>query len=129
MTAYFPVSEKPGMVTAISILTLISGITNILIGIGVSAGVVVSTFGIGLLCIPLTILPIILGIFEIIYAAQLLPNPPKVIKLNTTIAILELIAIVAGNVISLVTGILVLIAQNDPDVKNYFAQLDSVNVY
>jgi hypothetical protein len=129
MTAYTPTQEKPGMLTAITILTLISGITNILIGIGLSAGIVISTLGIGLLCVPLTILPIILGIFEIIYSTQLLSNPPKVAKLNTTIAILELIAILVGNVISLVTGILVLVAQNDPAVKNYLAQYGSPRVY
>ena len=121
MTAYAPYQEKPGMVTAISILTLISGITNIIAGISWSIGAGATI--VGLLCVPITICPIILGVFEIIYASKLLSSPPKVDKINTTIAILEIVAILSGNIISLVTGILALVANNDPAVKNYFAQL------
>lgn len=127
MTAYAPIQEKPGMVTTISIMTLISGIANIIAGISWSIGAAFTI--VGLCIIPVTILPIILGVFEIIYAAKLLANPTKVFKFNTTIAILEIIAILCGNIISLVTGILALAYQNDPAVKNYFAQISSPRVY
>lgn len=115
--------EKPGEVTAITIMTLISGITNILAALGWSFSIVVGTLGFGFLCVPLTILPGILGVFEIIYAANLLSTPPKPVRPSQTLAILEICAIVFLNVISLVTGILALVFYNNPAVQEYFARL------
>lgn len=116
-------TQKPGMVTALSIMTLVNGILNILYGLGVTVSVVVGTFGIGLLfCAPFTILPAVLGIFEIIYASKLLSNPPQPVRPNRTIAILEITSIIAGGVISAVVGIVALVFYNDPGVRAYFAQ-------
>lgn len=56
--------EKPGQVTAIIVLTLVSGITNILAALGWTFAIVLGTLGIGLLCAPITLLPGVLGIFE-----------------------------------------------------------------
>lgn len=116
--------ERPGMVTAIAIMTLVNGVLNILYALSVTFGIVLGTFGIGLLCAPLTILPGILGIFEIIYATQLLAIPPRAVKPNQTIAILEIAAIAAGNVISLIVGILALVFYNDPAVRMYFGRIN-----
>jgi len=113
--------QKPGQLSAIAILTLVSGITNILAGLGWSLTIVVGTLGIGILCLPLTILPVILGVFEIIYAAKLLAEPVRT-NLSQTIAILEIVGVLSGNVISLVAGILALVFANDEAVKAYFAQ-------
>jgi hypothetical protein len=60
--------QKPGMVQAIAIMTLINGILNILYGLSVTAGIVLGTLFVGIICAPVTILPVVLGIFEIIYA-------------------------------------------------------------
>jgi hypothetical protein len=120
--------EKPGPVTAISILTLVSGIFNILLALIWTAGVAIFTLGIGLLCSPLLILPAILGVFEIIYAAQLMVSPPRPMKPSMTIAILEIICILEGNVVALVAGVLALVFYNEPVVKNYFAQINSNRV-
>ena len=117
--------QRPGMVQAITIMTLINGILNILASISVTGAIVIGTLGIGLICAPFTILPIVLGIFEIIYATNLMANPPKVKQPNQTIAILEIVCILIGNVVSLVVGILALVFYNDEEVKNYFAQLNS----
>jgi len=117
--------QKPGMVQAIAIMTLINGILNILAGLSVTTAVVLGTLGFGLLCAPVTILPSILGIFEVIYAANLLANPPKALQPSQTIAILEIACIIVGNVISLVVGILALVFYNDEEVKAYFAQINS----
>jgi hypothetical protein len=125
MSTYPSTSEKPGMVTALSIMTLINGILNIIWALGATASIVLGTLGIGLLCAPITILPAVLGIFEIIYAANLMANPPKPVKPSMTLAILEICCILVGNVISLVVGILALVFYNDPSVKNYFAQLNT----
>ena len=120
----FPQS-RPGMVQAIAIMTLINGILNILAAIGITATVVLGTLGIGLLCAPITISPLALGIFEIIYATNLLANPPKVKQPNQLIAILEIACIIIGNVVSLVVGILALVFYNDEEVKAYFAKLNT----
>ena len=102
-------------------MTLVNGILNILWGLGATGSIVLGTFGIGLLCAPVTILPLILGVFEIIYATKLLANPPQPVRPSQAIAILEICCILAGNVISLVIGILALVFYNDDAVKTYFA--------
>ena len=120
-TSYQP---KPGKVQAIAIMTLINGILNILWGIGLTGSVVLGTLGIGLLCAPLTLLPLVLGIFEIIGGAKLMGEPPR--KFNVqTIAILEVVAILAGDGISLIVGILNLVFYNEPPTKHYIDSLPS----
>ena len=119
------VSEKPGMFTALSIMTLISGVVNIVYSLIVTGGIVLGTFGIGLLCAPITILPAILGVFEILYAVKLLANPPQPVQPSQAIAILEICCIITLNVISTVTGILALVFYNDPAVKAYFAKINA----
>jgi hypothetical protein len=125
MTTATPSVQKPGMVTALTIMTLINGILNILYALGFTAAIVLGTFGIGLLCAPLTILPAILGIFEILYAVKLLSNPPQPVKPSQTLAVLEIVCIITGNVISMVVGILALVFYNDTSVKDYFARINS----
>jgi hypothetical protein len=121
-------AQEPGMVTALTIMTLVNGILNIMWSLGVTLGIVLGTFGIGLLCAPITLLPGVLGIFEILYAAKLLANPPQPVKPSQTIAILEICCIVAGNVISLVVGILALVFYSDTAVKAYFARINGAVV-
>jgi len=116
---------KPGALTAISVMTLVSGILNILWSLGLTAGIVLGTLGVGILCAPLTILPLVLGIFEIIYAARLLPNPPRPTKPSQTIAIMEICCVLFGNVLSLIAGILALVFYNQPEVQCYFECLNS----
>lgn len=119
-----PVRQKPGKVQAIAIMTLINGILNIMYGIGLTFTVAVSTWGIGLLCAPITILPSVLGIFEIIGATKLMGNPPR--KFNVqTIAILEIACIIVGDVIGLIIGILNLVFYNEPETRQYIDSLPS----
>ena len=113
------------MIQAIAIMTLANGILNILYGLGVTAAIVLGTFFIGIICAPLTILPVVLGIFEILYAVKLLATPPQPVKPSQTIAILEIVAVLSGNVISAVVGILALVFYTDANVKAYFAKLNS----
>jgi hypothetical protein len=119
-----PGAEKPGMVTALAIMTLVNGILNVLWGLGVTVSIVLGTLGLGLLCAPITILPAILGVIEIVYAARLLATPVKPVRPSTTIAILEIAAIVTGNVISLVVGIVALVFYADSSVRAYFARIN-----
>ena len=125
---YGPVASvglKPGKVMTITILTLISGISNIIVTLVWTGLIVVGTSGIGLLCTPVTFLPLVLGIFEIIYAAKLLSSPPKPVQPARVIAILEIFAILAANIFSLVTGILALVFYNDQEVLDYFARINA----
>jgi hypothetical protein len=73
-----------------------------------------------------TILPTVLGVFEIIYALKLLNNPPQPVQPSTTIAILEVLTVLTGNVFSMIVGILALVFYNDPQVKEYFARLNGI---
>jgi hypothetical protein len=65
----------------------------------------------------------LLGIFEIIYAVNLLANPPKVKEPSQTLAIAEIVGVLSGNIMSLIAGILALVFYSNPNVQNYFAQL------
>ena len=118
-------SEKPGMFTALSIMTLVSGIINVIYGLTITLLIVVGTIGIGLLCAPVTILPTILGVFEILYAIKLLSNPQQPVQFSQAIAIMEICCIVTGNVLSTVAGILALVFYNDSAVKSYFVKINS----
>lgn len=108
-------------ITFIAILSLVNGIINILWALGVSIGAAVSI--IGLCAIPLTILPAVLGGFEIAYAAHLLSNPPIPCKPNSTIAILDILCILQGNFISLVAGIILLVFYHDLEIVQWFSDL------
>jgi hypothetical protein len=112
------------MVQALAIMTLINGILNILYGAGVTAVIVLGTLFVGTICAPITILPVVLGIFEIAYAVKLLANPPQPVKPSQTIAILEIVAVVSGNGISAIIGVLALVFYADANVKAYFATLN-----
>jgi hypothetical protein len=114
---------KPGKVQAISIMLLVNGILNILAGLGATASIVLGTIGFGLICAPITILPTVLGVFEVVYASKLLSMPPKPVKNLQTIAILEIVAVVCGLGVSAVVGILNLVFLSEPEVKAYLASI------
>ena len=124
MNTQFTNQSKPALVNVIAWITLASGIVNLFWGIGASAAVLASTWGIGIICMPITILPTVLGIFEIIYAAKLLSNPPQPIQPSTNLAILEIVCVIVGNLFAVVVGILALVFYNDLTVKDYFARLN-----
>lgn len=128
MSTQFPYPQKPTLVNVIAWMTLASGIVNLFWGLGVSLSILLGTLGLGIFCIPLTIPPTILGVFEIIYAAKLLSNPPQAVQPSTTLAILEIVCILAGNVFSVVVGILALVFYNDLAVREYFARLNGMPV-
>jgi hypothetical protein len=122
MNSQFTNQQKPTLVNVIAWMTLTSGIVNLFWGIAAS-GAALSTF-IGVVCTPITILPTVLGIFEIIYAAKLMSNPPQRVQPSTNIAILEIVCVLVGNIFAVVVGILALVFYNDLAVKDYFARLN-----
>ena len=114
--------QRPTLVNVIAWTTLASGIVNIIWGLAAS-GTALATI-IGIICTPITILPTVLGVFEILYAAKLLSNPPQAVQPSTNIAIFEIVCILMGNVFAMVVGILSLVFYNDQIVKDYFARLN-----
>ncbi|NWF65034.1 MAG: hypothetical protein HXY38_12090 [Chloroflexi bacterium] len=115
--------QKPGLLTAIALMTLVSGIINLFWGV-VASATALGTI-IGVVCLPIAILPTILGIFEIIYAAKLLSAQPQPAQPSTAIAVFEILTFLMGNIFSMVVGILSLIFYNDVTVKDYFTRLNA----
>lgn len=116
-------NTKPAKVQTIAILVLINGILNIVWG-GILALLGVISL-VGILCAPVLILPMILGVFELIYALNLLAEPPKVKEPSQAIAILEICDILFLNIFGVVVGVLSLIFINEEEVKAYFDSLAS----
>lgn len=111
---------KPNDINTLGILTLISGVVNIGIGLGLTFISAITV--IGLCCVPITLLPLVLGVFEIIYAVRLLSDPPKPTQPWKVVAILEICGILYSNVIALAAGIVALVLYNKPEVQDYFNQ-------
>jgi hypothetical protein len=122
MNSQFTNQQKPTLLNIIAWMTLASGIVNLFWGMAAS-GAALHTW-IGIVCTPITILPTFLGVFEIIYAAKLMSNPPQQVQPSTNIAILEIVCILVGNIFAVVVGILALVFYNDLAVKDYFAHLN-----
>jgi hypothetical protein len=121
MNTSYP-NQKPGLFTTIAVMTLTSGVINLFWGF-IASATALGTI-VGVVCLPITILPTILGVFEIIYAAKLLSAQPEPVQPSQTIAILEILTFLIGNIFSMVVGILALIFYNDVTVKEYFARLN-----
>jgi phage shock protein PspC (stress-responsive transcriptional regulator) len=115
--------EKPSNLTALGVLNIVSGVINIVAGLSVTFGFAISL--VGLICVPITILPAVLGVFEILYGIKLLASPPQPVKPSQAIAICQLITFLYLNVVSGVVGILALVFYNDPQVKEYFVTVNS----
>ena len=117
-------TQKPGLVTAIAVLTLTSGIINLFWGF-VASATALGTI-VGVICLPISILPTILGIFEIIYAAKLLSAQHQPVQPSQSIAIFEILTFLMLNIFSMVVGILALIFYNDLTIKDYFARINGM---
>jgi len=119
-------NQKPNLITVIAVTTLVSGIVNLFWGL-VASTTAIGTI-IGIFCLSLTILPAILGIFEIIYASKMLSNPPQPLQPSNDIAVFEILCFITGNIFSMIVGILSLVFYNDITVKNYFAELNETQI-
>lgn len=116
--------NKPGKVQTLSILIIISGVLNIFGGGVLALLIIIGTLGIGLFCAPILILPMILGVAELIHGMNLLADPPRVNEPSQAIAILEICSILFGNLFAVVVGGVNLIISSDQEVKEYFASLN-----
>lgn len=123
-TNSFPPAERPGKVQAIGILNVIDGVLNLLWSptlafIILSAGV--ATLGLGCLFLPLAALPMVTGILALISGLRLLNDRERRARPDTGIAVLQIVNVLSGNVISLGIGIAALVLYSDPEVKDYFS--------
>ena len=123
MNTSYP-NQKPGLFTTIVVMTLLSGIVNLFWGF-IASATALGTI-VGVICLPITILPTILGVFEIIYAAKLLSAQPEPVQPSQPIAVFEILMVFYFNIFSLVVGILALIFYNDVSVKEYFARINGM---
>jgi hypothetical protein len=104
---------KPGQVQAVAIMMLVGGILGLLtaLGIGVGSGFVCCLW-------PGLYFELVVSILLIIRAVNMLnqddQGPPR------TLAILQVIFIVNGDVINCVLGIVSIIMLNDPHVNEYY---------
>ncbi|MEO5887820.1 MAG: hypothetical protein ABIQ77_09165 [Anaerolineales bacterium] len=124
MNIQYNTLQKPTLVNVIAWMTLASGVTNLIWGVAAS-GTALATV-VGIICIPFTILPTVLGVFELIYAAKLFSNPAQLVQPSTNIAVFEIASVLTGNVFSMVVGILALVFYNDTVVRDYFARLNGI---
>jgi ABC-type polysaccharide/polyol phosphate export permease len=116
-------TQRPGLVTTLAALTLTSGIINVFFSLAITGLLILATLGIGLvLCAPFTLLPVLLGIFEIIYGARLLSSPLQPPRPNHLIAYLEIATLIYFNPVGLAVGIIALVIYNDETVKEYFSR-------
>ncbi|GAB4458517.1 MAG: hypothetical protein Kow0070_12300 [Anaerolineales bacterium] len=115
-------SQKPTLLQVTAWMTLVSGVVNLFWGFAAS-GTALATI-IGVVCVPLTILPAVLGVFELIYAAKLFSEPPQILQPSTNIAVFEIASMLTGNLFSTAVGILALVFYNDQAVRDYFARLN-----
>jgi uncharacterized membrane protein len=113
-----PSQTKSQKVKAIGILMIISGIINLFWGAGLGAGLAFT-----ICCAPWGLLPIVLGIFELVYGIRLMGFDTKRAPFATVqvVAVLEIVAILAGNIFSLVIGIINLVLLNEPEVRQSFS--------
>ena len=117
-------NQRPSLINLIAGMTLASGIVNVFWGV-IASHSAISTV-IGILCLPITILPAILGVAEIVYAARLFGGPAQPARPSTGIAALEIACILVGNAFSMVVGILALVFYNDLIVKRYFDEINGI---
>lgn len=111
------INPKPGKVQAMEVMLLVNGVLNIILGISLITGAFSSFLGV--LCLPLSILPAVLGVFEVIYGYRMISQKPVKSKDLKVIAICEIVSILYGNVISMVVGILNLAFLDENQVKQY----------
>jgi hypothetical protein len=122
-TNSYPPADRPGQLQAIGILNVLDGVLNIiwsptLAFIILTAGV--ASLGIGCIFLPLAALPMVTGILALLSGIRLLSSRPGPSRPDTGVAVLQIVNVLSGNVISLGIGIAALVLYNDAEVKAYF---------
>jgi hypothetical protein len=112
----------PQKVQIVGILMIVSAAFNIIIGLGFIVGFALSI--ILICCAPIGLLPLALGVFEVIYGIRLIGSGQEPVQRQTlqTIAILEIASILVSNVGSFIAGVVNLLLLSDPEVMAYYSK-------
>ena len=109
---------KPQKIRTVAIIWIVDGIWSILWGVGIILVALGSV--IGVICLPVSIYPFMLGVVEVVYGIKLLNDPVQLNKPPTFVSMMEIGNILFGDVIGLIAGIVTLTLLKDDDVKEYF---------
>lgn len=118
-------SQKPGKVQAIAIMALVDGILNVLYGLFLLlfAGIPLALTIVGLCAVPFLFYPIVVGVMGIIYGMKMVEQRPVGAQPHKTLAIMQIVNILFGNLLSLVAGIISLVFYNEEEVQAYYRSL------
>lgn len=104
--------EHPSEVIAIAIMAIVDAVIS---GLGGLVWMVT-------ICgIPLGIYAIVVAVMAGMYAYKLLSRPLQPVQPNKTLAIMQIVNIITGNIFSLAFGIISLVLYDQPKVRAYFA--------
>jgi hypothetical protein len=110
---------RPGLATAIAIMTLVGGILACLSSAGIWLYLVVATCGFGLIW-PGPYFGLVMGIMAIVKGTKLLNDHVGNETAPTGIAIMQIINIINCDVTNLVLGILTLTFSNSAECQAYY---------
>jgi hypothetical protein len=118
--------QKPGKVQAIAIMALVDGILNVLWGLFLLLifGIPLALTLVGLCVVPFLAYPLVVGVMGIIYGSKMLQERPAGAQPNKVLAIMQIVNILLGNVVSLVVGIISLVFYNEDEVQAYYRSLN-----
>lgn len=112
---------KPQNLKTYGVLTIVSGICNLIFTIGGFFLLVLGTIGFGLICFPLFIPTIVLGGFEIYYGMKFNDdNDHSVKNFPLAIPILQTATFMFGNIISGGIGIYGIVVSTMDEIKQYY---------
>ncbi len=111
--------QKPGKVTAIAIMTLIGGIYALVLGLSLILAAVFGTACFGCLY-PGIYYSFVVGVLAIVKGSKLLGKNDRYEKAPQGIAVMQIINILACDIVNCVMGILILVFLSDPEVKAYY---------
>ncbi len=125
--------RKPGVVTAIGTLMLVSGIHNVVFSILITISLLAvyisfaaATYGIGLIALPLVVIPgiycLVVGIIEIVKGSKYLSTPPKTKVPPTVTAVFGMISLVFGSSISFILELIAVILMHGEEAKEYVSE-------
>ena len=112
--------SKPGSIQAVAVIWIISGILTIIWGFGLVLAALASL--VGILCLPLSIYPFVVGIFELVYGIRLAGSAASINKPPYFVSILEIFLIFWVDVLGFIAGIATLILLSGEDAKAYLSE-------
>jgi len=114
------VMTKPSSLQIVAIVWIVSGILTIFWGFGL----VVAAFAslIGILCLPLSIYPFVVGILELVYGIRLASSPVSLTKAPVFVSVMEIFLVFWVDVFGLIAGIITLVLLKGEESTAYFAE-------